>query len=131
MKRFLIYILFSAVYVGYTFLYLSVLVNLFKDIITGLIVSFSILNWMFSYFHLKTKAVFGLVISILIPVLSFMLVFYTNLKGWYPNTDYYGIITAIILNALFPIIFWEIIYRLQLKFPTYLNREITSSPKKP
>ncbi len=76
---------------------------------------FAVLNLIYAFFGLKWKPVLNIICSIGIAALSiFLALKFTNLH-LFIDYDPYQVKTAIFANALFSIIFWEIVYQIKIR----------------
>ncbi len=75
---------------------------------------FVLINIIYSFFLLKWSFLLNLFCSIIVGFLSFFLALKFGNLDIFLKYDSYNILTSIISNALFSIIFWEILYQLKL-----------------
>ncbi|GAA3772479.1 hypothetical protein [Flavobacterium ginsengiterrae] len=76
---------------------------------------FAVLNLIYAFFGLKWKPVLNIICAIGIAALSiFLALKFTNLH-LFIDYDPYQVKTAIFANALFSIIFWEIVYQIKIR----------------
>ena len=76
---------------------------------------FAVLNLIYAFLGLKWKPVLNIICAIGIAALSiFLALKFTNLH-LFIDYDPYQVKTAIFANALFSIIFWEIVYQIKIR----------------
>lgn len=76
---------------------------------------FAVLNLIYAFFGLKWTPVLNIICAIGIAALSiFLALKFTNLH-LFIDYDPYQVKTAIFANALFSIIFWEIVYQIKIR----------------
>ncbi|CAD0009656.1 hypothetical protein [Flavobacterium chungangense] len=76
---------------------------------------FTALNIVYSFIVLKWIPLLNVACSIVIALLSLFLALRFGELELFPNNDPYGIITSIIANAVFSIVFWEAVFQLKKK----------------
>jgi O-antigen/teichoic acid export membrane protein len=76
---------------------------------------FFVINIIFSLFVLKWNALLSIICSIAIAALSLFLALRFGDLHLFTKYDEYGIKTALMANAIFPIIFWEIVYQVKAR----------------
>lgn len=76
---------------------------------------FLVINIIFSLFVLKWKPLLSIICSIVITVLALFLALRFGDLHLFTKYDEYGIKTALMANAIFPIIFWEIVYQIKAR----------------
>jgi hypothetical protein len=76
---------------------------------------FLLINLIFSFFVLKWSPLLNIVSSILIAALALYLALRVGDLHLFRKYDAYGIKTALMANALFSILFWEIVYQVRRK----------------
>lgn len=76
---------------------------------------FALLNIIYSFLVLKWMPLLNVICSIVIASLSLFLALKFGDLHLFSNYDPYGIITSIIANAVFAIVFWEAVYQLKKK----------------
>jgi hypothetical protein len=77
---------------------------------------FFLINIIFSLFVLKWKPLFSIVSSIIIAPLALYLALRFGDLHLFSQYDTYGIRTALMANAVFSILFWEIAYQIKAKY---------------
>ncbi|KQO32678.1 hypothetical protein ASF10_21205 [Flavobacterium sp. Leaf82] len=111
--RILFYSILFFLYLSTTSLLLTLGEMLKADPYIVLGCGFAILNLIYAFFALKWTTLLNIICSIVIAALSlFLAVKFTNLH-FFINYDPYQVKTAIFANAVFSIIFWEIIYQVK------------------
>lgn len=79
---------------------------------------FAILNLIYAFFALKWSPVLNIICSITIsPLALFLALKFADLH-LFSKYDDYDIKTAIFANAVFSIVFWEIVYQLKIRKQT-------------
>jgi hypothetical protein len=76
---------------------------------------FLLINILFSFFILKWTPLLNIICSIVIAALSLFLALKFGDLHLFSKYDPYGIKTALMVNAIFSIIFWEIVYQIKTK----------------
>lgn len=76
---------------------------------------FVIINIFYTFLALKLKPLLNILSAVIIPFLSLFLALKFSDLHIFSHYDAYDIGTAIIANAIFPIIFWEIIYQIKIR----------------
>jgi hypothetical protein len=75
---------------------------------------FSIINILYSFLITKWNTTFNILLSIFIAIVSLFLALKFGDLHIFSKYDPYDILTSIISNAIFSIIFWEIAYQLKI-----------------
>lgn len=111
--RILLYSILFFLYLTSTPLLLTLGEKLKTDPYITLGCGFAVLNIIYSFLGLKWTALLNIICSVMIAVLSlFLALKFTNLHLLL-DYDPYQVKTAIFANAVFSIIFWEIIYQVK------------------
>jgi hypothetical protein len=76
---------------------------------------FFLINIIFSFFILKWTPLLNIVSSIIIAVLALFLALKCGDLHLFSQYDAYGVRTALMANALFSILLWEIAYQIKIK----------------
>ncbi|RKR08793.1 hypothetical protein C8C83_0382 [Flavobacterium sp. 90] len=76
---------------------------------------FFVINIIFSLFVLKWNSLLSIICSIVITALALFLALRIGDLHLFPKYDEYGIKTALMANAVFSIIFWEIVYQVKAR----------------
>lgn len=114
--RILLYSILFFLYLTSTHLLLTLGEYLKTDPYITLGSGFAVLNLIYAFFALKWSTLLNIIYAVAIAVLSlFLALKFTNLHLLL-KYDPYQVKTAIFANALFSIIFWEIVYQLKIKF---------------
>ncbi|WP_177766297.1 hypothetical protein [Flavobacterium sp. I3-2] len=121
-KRILYYIVFLILYIILAFPIASIdnLIE-FIDFENVLILGFGILNCFLAFIFLKWNFIFNIIISFLISLISLLLVNLILKLNLAPNSDAYGIQTAILTNAIISIALWEITFQAKIHFAKNVN----------
>lgn len=115
--RILLYSIMFFLYLTTTSVILAVGQKLKTDPYVTLGVGFACLNLIYAFFALKWRPLLNIICSIAIAALSiFLALKFTNLHLFF-KYDPYQVKTAIFSNALFSIIFWEIVYQVKIRKP--------------
>ena len=113
--RILLYSILFFLYLSSTPLLLTLGEKLKTDPFITLGCGFALLNIVYAFFALKWSALLNLICAITIAALAlFLALKFTNLH-LFLNYDPYQVKTAILANAVFAIIFWEIIYQVKIR----------------
>ncbi|TDO70447.1 hypothetical protein EV143_11170 [Flavobacterium chryseum] len=113
--RILLYSILFFLYLSSTSFLLSLNEILKTDPYITLGCGFAILNLIYAFFALKWTVLLNIISSIVIASLSlFLALKFTNLHLLL-NYDPYQVKTAIFANAIFSIIFWEIVYQVKIR----------------
>ncbi len=113
--RILLYSILFFLYLTATSFFLSVGQKLKTDPYVTLGCGFAIFNLIYAFLALKWKPVLNIVFAVGIAALSlFLALQFTNLHLLI-DYDPYQVKTAIFANAVFSIIFWEIVYQVKIR----------------
>lgn len=113
--RILLYSILFFLYLTSTSFFLSLGQILKTDPYITLGCGFAVLNLIYTFFGLKWKPLLNIVCALGIAASSlFLALQFTNLH-LFLNYDPYQVKTAIFANALFSIIFWEIVYQIKIR----------------
>ena len=113
--RILIYSILFFLYLSSTPLLLTAGEKLKTDPFVTLGCGFALLNIVYAFFALKWTVLLNIICSIAIATFAlFLALKFTNLH-LFLNYDPYQVKTAILANAVFSIIFWEIVYQLKIR----------------
>lgn len=113
--RILLYSILFFLYLTSTPLLLTVGEKLKTDPYVTLGCGFAVLNLIYAFLALKWNVLLNVICSIAIAALSlFLALKFTNLHLLL-KYDPYQVKTAIFANALFSIIFWEIVYQIKIR----------------
>jgi len=113
--RILIYSILFFLYLSSTPLLLTLGEKLKTDPFITLGCGFALLNLIYAFFALKWNVLLNIICSLAIAVFAlFLALKFTNLH-LFLNYDPYQVKTAILANAVFSIIFWEIVYQLKIR----------------
>lgn len=114
--RILTYLLLGIVYFFSTSIFILLDTKLqFNNVYTTVPCGYAIVNLFFTFLIFDLKPAFNIICSILIPFLSLFLALQFSRLHLFSNHDPYDILTTIISNAVFSIIFWEIVYQLKTR----------------
>lgn len=114
--RIFIYPLLAVLYFSSTFLFIYIdtqlqIYELFITVPCG----FIIINIFYTFLVLKLKPFLNILSAVIIPFLSLFLALKFSDLHIFSRYDAYDIGTTIIANAVFPIMFWEIIYQIKIR----------------
>ena len=113
--RILIYSILFFLYLSSTPLLLTLGEKLKTDPFITLGCGFALLNIVYAFFALKWTVLLNLICAFAIAALAlFLALKFTNLH-LFLNYDPYQVKTAILANAVFSIIFWEIVYQVKIR----------------
>ncbi|MBE8723552.1 hypothetical protein [Flavobacterium hungaricum] len=113
--RILIYSILFFLYLTTTHYFLSLGEILKTDPYRTMGCGFAVLNLIYAFFGLKWKPLLNVICSIGIAALAlFLALQFANLH-LLVNYDPYLVKTALFANALFSIIFWEIVYQIKIR----------------
>ena len=113
--RILIYSILFFLYLSSTPLLLTLGEKLKTDPFITLGCGFALLNLVYAFFALKWTVLLNIACSIAIAALAlFLALKFTNLH-LFLNYDPYQVKTAILANAVFSIILWEIVYQVKIR----------------
>jgi len=113
--RILIYSILFFLYLSSTPLLLTLGEKLKTDPFITLGFGFALLNIVYAFFALKWNVLLNIICAIAIASLAlFLALKFTNLH-LFLNYDPYQVKTAILANAVFSIIFWEIVYQVKIR----------------
>ncbi|MDW8852051.1 hypothetical protein SD960_18250 [Flavobacterium sp. MMLR14_040] len=113
--RILLYSILFFLYLTSTPLLLALGEKLKTDPYRTLGCGFAVLNVIYSFLGLKWTALLNIICSVAIAALSlFLALKFTNLH-LFLDYDPYQVKTAIFANAVFSIIFWEIVYQVKIR----------------
>lgn len=113
--RILIYSILFFLYLTATSFFLSVGQMLKTDPYITLGCGFAIFNLIYAFLGLKWNLYLNIIFAVGIAALSlFLALQFTNLH-FFIDYDPYQVKTAIFANALFSIIFWEIVYQVKIR----------------
>lgn len=116
--RILIYSILFFLYLTSTHFLLSLGEMLKTDPYITLGCGFAVLNLIYAFFGLKWKPIFNIIAAVGIAALAlFLALQFTNLH-LVIDLDPYQVKTAIFANAVFSIIFWEIVYQIKIRSTT-------------
>ena len=116
--RILIYSILFFLYLSSTPLLLTLGEKLKTDPFITLGCGFALLNLIYAFFALKWNVLLNIISSLAIAVFAlFLALKFTNMH-LFLNYDPYQVKTAILANAVFSIIFWEIVYQLKIRIHT-------------
>lgn len=110
-RRLLFYIIF---FILYAFLSwpMTIFQSIFVNLYVSLIVGFGILNSIFAFLFLKWNTILNILAAFTIAGIGVFAIFLSFKLKLAPNSDAYGIGTAILSNAIVSIILWEITYQI-------------------
>ena len=113
--RILLYSILFFLYLSSTPLLLTLGEKLKTDPFITMGCGFALLNIVYAFFALKWSVLLNLICAITIAALAlFLALKFTNLH-LFLNYDPYQVKTAILANAVFSIIFWEIVYQVKIR----------------
>jgi hypothetical protein len=113
--RILLYSILFFLYLSSTSLLLTLGEKLKTDPYVTLGCGFAVLNLIYAFFALKWTPLLNIICSVIIaPLALFLAVQFTNLHLLL-DYDPYQVKTAIFANAVFSIIFWEVVYQVKIK----------------
>lgn len=113
--RILLYSILFFLYLTTTTVLLTLGEKLKTDPYVTLGCGFAVLNLIYAFFALKWKPLLNVIYAVAIAVLAlFLALKFTNLHLLL-KYDPYQVKTAIFANAVFSIIFWEIVYQLKVR----------------
>lgn len=113
--RILLYSIMFFLYLTATHFLLSIGEILKTDPYLTLGFGFACLNLIYAFLALKWKPLLNILFSVAIAALAlFLALKFTNLH-LFLKYDPYQVKTAIFANAIFSIIFWEIVYQLKIR----------------
>ncbi|SHH24387.1 hypothetical protein [Flavobacterium defluvii] len=113
--RILLYSILFFLYLTSTPLILSLGEKLKTDPYITLGCGFAVFNLIYAFLALKWKPLLNILFAVAIATLSlFLALKFTNLHLLI-NYDPYQVKTAIFANAVFSIIFWEIVYQVKIR----------------
>ncbi|GAA6765354.1 MULTISPECIES: hypothetical protein [Flavobacterium] len=113
--RILVYSILFFLYLTSTTFFLSVGEKLKTDPYITLGCGFAVFNLIYAFFGLKWNVLLNIISAIGIAALSlFLALKFTNLH-LFIDYDPYQVKTAIFANAVFSIIFWEIVYQIKIR----------------
>lgn len=113
--RILIYSILFFLYLSSTSFLLSLGQILKTDPYITLGCGFAILNLLYAFFALKWTILLNIICAVIIaPLALFLALQFANLH-LFSKYDDYDIKTAIFANAVFSIIFWEIVYQVKIR----------------
>lgn len=116
--RILLYSILFFLYLTTTSVLLTIGEKLKTDPYITLGCGFAILNLIYAFLALKWNILLNILFAVGIAALSlFLALQFTNLH-LLVNYDPYQVKTAIFANAIFSIIFWEIVYQVKIKSQT-------------
>ena len=113
--RILIYSILFFLYLSSTPLLLTLGEKLKTDPFITLGCGFALLNLVYAFLALKWTVLLNIICAIAIAALAlFLALKFTNLH-LFLNYDPYQVKTAILANAVFSIVFWEIVYQFKIR----------------
>jgi len=113
--RILLYSILFFLYLVSTHFLLALNEKLKGDAFITLGIGFGVLNLIYAFTALKWKPLLNIICAVAIAALSmFLALQFTNLHLLI-NYDPYQVKTAIFANAIFSIIFWEIVYQFKIR----------------
>ncbi|SHH24346.1 hypothetical protein [Flavobacterium defluvii] len=113
-QRFLVYLLLAILYFFATSLLIILDEKLkINDAFITVPCGFVLINIAYTFLFLKLNPLLNILSASIIPFLSLFLALKFSDLHLFSRYDAYDIGTAIIANAIFPIIFWEIIYQIK------------------
>ncbi|RED26180.1 hypothetical protein BD847_0093 [Flavobacterium cutihirudinis] len=113
--RILIYSILFFLYLTTTTALLTLGEKLKTDPYVTLGCGFAVLNLIYAFFALKWNTLLNIIYAVAIAVLAlFLALKFTNLHLLL-KYDPYQVKTAIFANAVFSIVFWEIIYQIKIR----------------
>jgi hypothetical protein len=113
--RILIYSILFFLYLSSTPLLLTLGEKLKTDPFITLGCGFALLNIVYAFFALKWTVLLNLICAFSIAALAlFLALKFTNLH-LFLSYDPYQVKTAILANAVFSVIFWEIVYQVKIR----------------
>ncbi|WP_394773409.1 hypothetical protein [Flavobacterium sp.] len=113
--RILFYSILFFLYLSSTSALLSLAERLSTDPFKTLGCGFAVLNIIYAFFALKWNVLLNIVSSIAIAALALFSAMKFGDLHLFSNLDPYGIKTAIMANAVFSILLWEIVYQIKWK----------------
>jgi hypothetical protein len=117
--RILIYSILFFLYLSSTPLLLTLGEKLKTDPFITLGCGFALLNLAYAFFALKWTVLLNIICSVTIAALAlFLALKFTNLH-LFLNYDPYQVKTAILTNAVFSIVLWEIVYQVKIRKQTH------------
>lgn len=111
--RILIYSVLFFLYLIFTTFLPSLQSKLKTDFYITLGFGFAVFNVIYAFLILKWKPLLNIIFSISIAYLALFLALKTSDLHLFSKYDPYDIKTAIIANAVFSIIFWEVVFQLK------------------
>lgn len=75
-------------------------------------IGFSIIDIIFAFIILRLKPILNILVGIILACLSFFFALKFGNMGLFEHYDAYNILTYILSNAVFSILFWEILYHI-------------------
>lgn len=115
--RILLYSILFFLYLTSTHFILSLGETLKTEPYRTLGCGFAVLNLVYAFFGLKWKPLLNVICAVGIAALAlFLALQFTNLH-LVIDYDPYQVKTAIFANAIFSIIFWEIVYQIKIRKP--------------
>lgn len=118
--RILLYSILFFLYLSSTPLLLSLGEKIKTDPFITLGCGYALLNIIYSFLGLKWTPLLNVICSVAIAALAlFLALKFTNLH-LFLNYDPYQVKTAILANAVFSILFWEIVYQVKIRKHTAL-----------
>jgi hypothetical protein len=113
--RILLYSIMFFLYLTSTHFFLSVCEILKTDPYITLGCGFAVLNLIYAFLGLKWKPLLNIICAVAIASLAlFLALKFTNLH-LFLKYDPYQVKTAIFANAVFSIVFWEIVYQIKTR----------------
>lgn len=114
--RILVYFLLSILYFFSTLFLIFIDSKLqINEVFITVPCGFVLINIVYTFLFLKLKPILNILSSVIIPFLSLFLALKFGDLHLFSRNDPYDILTTIIANTVFPIIFWEIIYQIKIK----------------
>lgn len=87
----------------------------FSSVYTTVPCGFAVINLFFTFLIFDLKPVLNIICSVIIPFTSLFLAIKFSDLHLFSHLDAYDIMTTIIANAVFPIVFWEIAYQIKIR----------------
>lgn len=113
--RILSYSILFFLYLSSTTLLLTLATELKTDTYVTLGCGFAVLNLIYAFLILKWSVLFNIIYSIAIACLALFLALKFSDLHLFSKYDPYDIKTAILMNAVFAVILWEIVYQVKMR----------------
>ncbi|MEL1256085.1 hypothetical protein AAEO57_20005 [Flavobacterium sp. DGU38] len=113
--RILIYSLLFLLYLILTPFLLSLQSRLKTDLFITLAFGFAVLNTIYAFLVLKWRPLLNVLYAIAIACLALFLALKISDLHLFSKYDPYDIKTVILSNAVFAIVFWEVVYQVKIR----------------